>query len=494
MSSGPDPDPDPDPDADAGSPRTAEFLDRARELATLRELQRRPKAQFVAVHGRRRIGKTSLLVRWLAQTKGRAVYWVADRSTSAVLLRKFSQALQPLLDTADPEFSFSSWEAALAAVARLADKAPLALVIDELPYLLESVPAFASLLQASWDHALKRSRLCLVVAGSHYHMMQSTFASPRGALYGRTTADLNVGEVGLAEMALFLPAYSPVQLVEAYSVIGGVPQYLGLWNDRQPVLRNVRELLRSPASMFRDEPAFLIHDEIADPRTYLAILEGLGGGARRPVDVARTTGVQLAHIGKYLRTLESLRFVRRIVSVDAPGARATRRARYEVRDAYLRFHFAFVQPNLRLLEQERIDRFMELVRGEFDAYVGRVGYEEVCRRHIAGLADRQELPFELLEVGRLWDGRTEIDVAALDRRSRSALVGECRWRGARMSEAVLDELHRKAAALPALRGFHVHHALFSRAGFTAGLEQRAKREGVLLVEGVPGMRPTRARR
>jgi len=463
------------------------FLNRSRELGVLHDLHRRPGAQFVAVYGRRRIGKTSLLVHWLSQTKVRAVYWVADRSTSQVLLRKFSQALQPHLDNIDPAFTFSSWEAALTAVARLAAKAPLILVLDELPYLLESVPSFATLLQAGWDHALKRSHVRLVVAGSHYHMMQDTFASPRGPLYGRTTADLHVGEVGVRDMALFLPRYSPEQLVQTYSVVGGVPKYLEMWSDRQPVLRNLRETILSPASIFRDEPAFLIHDEIADPRTYLAILEGLGGGARRPVDVARVTGVQQAHIGKYLHTLESLRFVRRIVSVDAASPRGARKSRYEVRDSYLRFHFAFVQPNLRLLEQDRTERLMDLIRAGFDAYVGRVGYEEICRRHVATLADREELSFPLLDVGRLWDGRTEIDIAGIDRKSKCALVGECRWRGARMSEQVLDELQVRAAALPTLRGSKVHYALFSRAGFTAALEKRARRDGVMLVEGVPGL-------
>jgi AAA+ ATPase superfamily predicted ATPase len=237
--------------------------------------------------------------------------------------------------------------------------------------------------------------------------------------------------------------------------------------------------------IFRNEPAFLIHDEIADPRTYLAILEALGGGARRPVEVASAAGVQLAHIGKYLHTLEALRFTRRIVSVDVGSSRAARKTRYEVRDPYLRFHFAFVQPHLRLLEQGRLDRILEIIRAGFDAYVGRVGYEEICRRHVAALADREELPFPLLDVGRMWDGRTEIDVAGIDHKSRNVLLGECRWRGKRAGVELLDGLHAKAAALAGVRGFKLHYALFSRAGFTADLEKRARREGVLLVEGVP---------
>lgn len=128
---------------------------------------------------------------------------------------------------------------------------------------------------------------------------------------------------------------------------------------------------------------------------------------------------------------------------------------------------------------------MEVIRAGFDAHAGRAGYEEICRRHIAGLADREELPCKVLDVGRLWDGRIEVDVAGIDRRSKSALLGECRWRGKRMGIDVLDGLRARADALRPVHGFKIHYALFSRSGFSTELEKRAKNEGVILVEGVP---------
>ncbi len=463
------------------------FFDRERELAFLQEIDAREGAQLVAVYGRRRIGKTSLLMRWLeAEPKARAVYFVAHRSTSASLLAKFSRALQPVLGTADPAFSFSSWDALLHELARRSRTDRLVVVIDELPYLLESEPSFATILQAAWDRELRRSKVRLFLAGSHYHMMQDTLASPRGPLFGRTTADLLLDEIGLQEMSLFLPDYSPEQLVETYSVIGGVPRYLEAWSDRRPVLANVRDAVLSPVSIFRNEPTFLIQDEIADPRTYLAILEAIGAGMKRPVDIAGLSGVRLAHVGKYLHTLELLRFVRRIVSVEAPSPSTARTSQYEIRDPYLRFHFTFVLPNLRLLEQGRLDRLLGIVRDGFDAYVGKTGYEEICRRHVAALSDRGKLPFDALDVGRIWDRRVEIDIAAIDRRSRTALLGECRWRRGKVGVDVLDDLKSRAMGLRKLAEYKLHYMLFSRAGFTAALEERAKRERVRLVRGVPG--------
>ncbi len=462
------------------------FINRQSELSALDEINGRKGAQFVAVYGRRRIGKTSVLVQWLEMNKRtKQVYWVAHRSTSSRLLAKFSQALQPILGTADPDFSFSSWEAALNELGRLAAKEHLVIVMDELPYLLESAPNFASLLQAAWDHALQRSQLRLLVAGSHYHMMHDTFVSGRGPLFGRTTADMLIREVGPDAMAQFLPGYSAEQLVEVYSVVGGIPKYLDLWNDRRPVLRNVQDLILSPNTIFRNESIFLIQDEIADPRTYVAVLEAIGIGARRPVEIAKASGVNIAHIGKYLHTLETLRFTRRTVSLEAPNPSSARTTQHEIRDPYLRFHFTFVQPHLRLLEQERIGRVMERVRAGFDAYVGRTGYEELCRQYVADLADNGELPFEALEVGRIWDRNTEIDIAALDRSGRTVLLGECRWRRKKMTPADLEHLKARAGQLKKLKGFRFHYALFSRSGFTAALKNQAKQDGTMLFEGVP---------
>jgi len=97
------------------------FIDREKERKLLEEVYRRPGAQFVALYGRRRIGKTTLLTHWIGRQKhDEAVYWVAYRSSSKILLARFSQALQPLMGGTDPDFSFSSWEVAFRELARVA--------------------------------------------------------------------------------------------------------------------------------------------------------------------------------------------------------------------------------------------------------------------------------------------------------------------------------------------------------------------------------------
>jgi uncharacterized protein len=170
----------------------------------------------------------------------------------------------------------------------------------------------------------------------------------------------------------------------------------------------------------------LIQDEIAKPRTYLAILEAMGAKRCTPSELARTTGIAINHMGKYLRTLLDLHFIRRILSEDVKQRSQTRMSRYEIRDPYLRFHFQFIYPHADLVEQKRSSRLSELVHANFDSYVGHTAYEELARRRIARLGDEQKLSFVPDYVGRAWTRHAELDVVAVGWKQKSVLIGECK--------------------------------------------------------------------
>jgi uncharacterized protein len=463
------------------------FVNRVEEIARLDAFCEQPGAQFMVVCGRRRIGKTTLLSYWLhgrPRKQIRGFYWVAHRSTPEILLRGFSDALASCLGSdMIGKLSFSSWEDAFLQMFALARKEPLVAGIDELPYLLESVPGLASLLQKIWDSQKRGSQLKLILCGSQYHMMQQELFHPKRPLYGRSTASMVIDEIAPTHLGAFLPHYSPVQIVETYSVTGGVPKYLELWDDSKTVLHNIRHVVLSPDKMFRGEAVFLIQDEIPEARTYFAILEALGCGLKTPVTLGRITGLPVTHIGKYLHHLLELRIVRRVHSTEAPNEAQTRLTRYEIRDPYLRFHFEFVHPHPSWVEQNMMEKLMEQITPRFDAFVGKTGYEELARAHLNHLADAGKLPLKPKLIGRAWNTNSEVDLCGLDRKATTALFGECRWNSRKMDSTVLSELKAKADTFPRLRKWKKRFVLFSRSGFTADLTKLAKEEGVMLFDG-----------
>ncbi len=460
------------------------FINRKRELSLLDDVFNRDASQMMILYGRRRIGKTTLITHWLKHhVKGQGVYWVAHKSSSDMLLDKFSKVVQPFLKDVASGFRFSDWESALEQIFHLGRTRKLVLAIDEFPYLMESVPEFTSILQTLWDRDSHETRLMTLLSGSHYHMMCEEFLSGKGPLYGRSSADMLLEEIEPAEIGLFLPKYSDAQIVETYSVIGGVPKYLEMWDDRKTVFQNIEDVILSPVTIFRQEAIFLIQDEISEPRTYLAILESIGNGAKSPSQISGQTGIPVNHMGKYLKTLRDLNFIRRVVSLDAADRSSTRLTRYEIRDAYLKFYFYYIYPRLELLEQRRTSRLMELIQGSHDAFVGKTGFEELARRFITRLGDGRKLSFLPDYIGRIWNKRAEIDIAAIDHKSQNILLGECKWSRKKMTPADLDKLIRTSERLTKIKNFKKHYALFSKSGFTAALTREAVNNQVMLFEG-----------
>ena len=460
------------------------FVNRERELRFLDEINERPGAQFVVLYGRRRIGKTTLVTHWRDKHfDANSIYWVAHKSSPSLLLEKFSHAVCGSLPEVKSPIVFSDWAGALRQVFELARDRRIILILDEFPYLVQSYPEITSILQTLWDQSAGSTGLRLIVSGSHYHMMKKEFVSGRGPLYGRSTADILLREIPPSDLHLFLPRYSPEQIVETYSVVGGVPKYLEMWDDRKPVMRNVLDLILSPITIFRQEAVFLIQDEISEPRTYMAILEAIGGGVRRPSAIAERTGIAINHVGKYLHSLCELGFLRRLVSLDTQDVARARSGIYEITDSYLRFYFRYIYPHLELIEQERTKRLMEIISADLARFVGSTGFEELARRQIVELGDNHQLPFVPERVGRFWTRKTEIDIAAINRPQRCVLLGECKWTNRKMTPAVLDELKAKAEGLAKISSYKKHYALFSKAGFTRRLIEQAGRDGVLLFSG-----------
>ena len=229
------------------------------------------------------------------------------------------------------------------------------------------------------------------------------------------------------------------------------------------------------------EALLLIHDEIAEPRTYFGLMEALGSNLRTPAELAKAAGVAINHVGKYLRTLVDLRLVSRVLSGEASDRARTRLTRYEIRDPFFRFYFQFLYPNWPLLQQGRVERMREIVGEGFESYVGRTAYEELARRRIARLGDAGELPFRPDYVGRAWSRAAELDVVAVNWHDRTVLFGECKWRREKMSGDDLRSLRERAGRFPGFAGFKHHWALFSRSGFTAALLQAPERSAGLLL-------------
>ena len=431
------------------------LVDRGVELGRLRGLWDSGEPGLVVVYGRRRVGKTRLLLEWL-RGRRHAYYQAGLWGGSANLEGLVEAAAEglglPVLREASPRGLRGFFQL----LAGLLGGERAAVVIDEFTYWLRVEPGVVSELQYVVDHVLPGTRLLVVLAGSLVGLMQREVVGGGSPLYGRARLRLRLGELAPWCTPFFAPRYGARELVEAYALLGGVPFYLRLLDDSLEPLEAFLALF-GPGGVLEDEPLFLLREEFRDPHPYLALLRALAQGARRPGEAAQLAGLPSSHATRYLHVLADLGLVE-----AEPLLFQRRRRLYRVADKALASWLRVVEPIRHLLSEGAPGAREEAARRA--GLRAAEAWEELARLHALSVL-APGLGIRPVEAGRLIHRGEEVDFVALDHGSRQVLAVEAKWGtlGPGEAEAVarrtLAKLH---AALPTrLHEYRVHVAIYA---------------------------------
>lgn len=454
----------------------SKFVGRNAELETLDDLWNRSQAALLILYGRRRVGKTSLLIRWMEQTGHRILYWVAVPTTPQEQLRSFSQALYRFThsnDPAPPNYTLETWEYAWKEVANIARNERLAVFIDEFTYILASDSSVAGVLQNAWDHDLKKTNLFLVLSGSHLGMMKRQVLASDAPLYGRATAQIHLRPLSFGCTQSYFPDYAPADRVAIYAIWGGIPAYWELIDPSENVSENIRRLLLTPNNFLQDEPRLLLHDFVREPHNYIAIIQAIAYGSRTQGDIVKSTGLQQGHVSKYLSVLQKSGFVKRHVPVTkGPQSRT---GRYYVSDPYLRFYYRFLAGRQEQLAMHAQQRALDEIRRHLLDFIGTHTWEEICREWLVLAGDRGDLPLLPDKVGSVWTPKMQIDVVGVNSMKKSLILGECKWNRGLSGPDVLTKLtDGTSVVVPSNGKWTVYYLGFARGGWTKAAQEYAE--------------------
>lgn len=436
------------------------FVGRDRELAALEETWSAPGGALVPVYGRRRVGKSELILQFLRTHPG--VYYVGKQASAALQIRELLQAAadalgEPLLASA----AVDGWGPALDAITRQwRGPGKLVLALDEFQWMVEASPELPSLLQERWDRRWRDDgTVMLVLCGSYVGFMEREVLGQKSPLFGRRTRQIHLQPFGFREAREFHPTYSLVDAARTWFVCGGVPLYLRAFDEGRSVEQNLQKQLLDEFGPLYREPDFLLREELREVQTYYGLLMALSSGSATLTDLAKETGIPARSLPYYLDRLIDLRYVRRRhpLTGQPPSAR---QVRFVLDDPLLRFWFRFVWPNTSLLAARGPDQvFAQKIRPQLDAYFGRA-FEGLCREALPLLYVDEGVTAPW-EVGEYWGRDVQIDVVGV-REDGWTDLGECKWGAVGSREAVARELAERAAKFPNGRGATVGLRVFAR--------------------------------
>jgi len=453
------------------------FINRNNELKLLKKLYQSSKSELVVIYGRRRLGKTTLIRNFVKKIPH--VYFMADRAGEEIskssLALTMSEALsEPLLES----IKYPSWYDLFAAFDKFRSKnKKTVLILDEFQYLCQMQPAFASFIQKWWDEHWKNSNILLILCGSVTSMMYKETLAESSPLYGRASAQLLISPLRFKYLKDFFPKLTHNELIEFYSLTGGIPRYIELacgHNDFKSALKN---LVLNRNGILYNEAKYILHDEIYTPNTCWSILNALGSGTTKISELGTKLNLPANQLTQYINLLKDLFLVYREVPVLEKNPAKSKKGIYKVADPFLRLWFGCIYPYESFLEFEQSDLVMKKIKPQLLKHISFC-YEDICRDFVK----KNMLEFNCVKVGRQWAKNYEIDIAGVNEKNELTIIGECKWSNKKIGLSLLEELKNTSTDNNLPISHNCKFIFFSKSGFTKDLLKKAKSDKSIILK------------
>lgn len=371
------------------------FIGREEELELLEEEYRASSSSFVAIYGRRRIGKTELTNHFLEDKPITFSVTGAYDVKLSSHLENFANKLS--LAFGCEEESFKSWNKAFQALQREIEKLDLApshkisVFIDELPWLAEMKDnGFKGALSLFWnDFASKRDDIFLVVCGSATSWIIKHIVDDHGSLANRITAQIHLEVFSLKETKEFLKeqghkGLSSKSIMDYYMVFGGVAHYLKLLKPKLSFVQNIQKLFFEKNGLLRTEYNRLFRTLFKNHKTHELIVEHLvsSWGGETLNELAKKKGLSKGGVlSEALKELE----LSNLITREYKYKQLKREVVYRVSDAFIYFFNRWVKKSSQLDFLGNKNYFQNIYKSQaFKSWSG-YAFENVCHLHIVNI-------------------------------------------------------------------------------------------------------------
>jgi AAA+ ATPase superfamily predicted ATPase len=402
------------------------FYNREQELELLahtRDVSFNNHSQMTVLTGRRRIGKTKLILKSCEGTP--TVYLFVRRSNEATLCSQFAETASRSLNTYIPSeiSSFVSFFEALMTAGR---NLSFNLVIDEFQEFFYINPSVYSGIQDVWDRYKDTTHVNFIASGSVYTLMHKIFMEYKEPLYGRCDSIIKLKPFTTAVLKQILsdyhPNYTNDDLLALYTLTGGVPKYIELLLDKKcfTTPKMVSAVIQENSIFLEEGNVLLIQEFGKKYGNYYAILSAIASGRNTASEISESIGN--ASVGGLLQRLEE---DYEVIARKRPilAKEATQSVRYEITDNFLRFWFRYIVKYQDFIQTGLFAKLAEIVMADYPTYSG-LTLERYFREQL-----REKQIYKA--IGSWWEtskgknaDQNEIDIIAISAESPSVFMAE----------------------------------------------------------------------
>lgn len=395
------------------------FYNREKELSLLQKIEERSNqtAQMTFVVGRRRIGKTSLLIK--ANENKPMLYFFVAKKNEILLCEEFVQEIRYKLQI-EIFGELKTFKSIFGYLMELSKTKHFTLVIDEFQEFNAINAAVYSDMQNIWDSQKGTSKINLVLCGSVYSLMSRIFEHAKEPLFGRATARIHLKAFTISTLREILTDYAPdytnEDLLAFYMITGGVAKYVELLiEERAFTFDSILNVILTENSLFLDEGKNVLIDEFGkEYGNYFSILSLIASSRTSRVEIE---SIMEMPVGGFIDRLESeFNLISKVRPIFAkPNSRSVK---YQINDNFLNFWFRFIYKYRSTVEIGNLNYLKEIIKRDYQTYSGRILEKYFIEKMIE--------VGNFSAIGTYWEtgNQNEIDIVAVNDLHKSVLFGE----------------------------------------------------------------------
>lgn len=448
------------------------FIGRDYELEELENLYQATQGKCVVVYGRRRVGKSSLIEKFIGNKLSISLEGLEKVQTKGQIKQATKDLIQQINEPLLRNVKFDDWSSFFDYLTEFFKKSEekYVLFLDEFQWLAANQTKLVSLIKSYWDRHWSKQKVMLILCGSvSSYMIKRVIKSK--ALYGRINWELCLQPFEPNETYELLENKRSQDEVLLYSLIlGGIPKYLQEISPNRSFDQNINKLFFVKNALLANEYERIFFSQFKEHKTYELIVMAL---KEKPCTLEEISQIIKMPSGGglkvYLENLEQAAFITSFVPYNSKMD--TKLIKYKLTDEYLRFYFKYVAPNIKLINHnQKQNLFSQLVKPVWLPWLG-FAFENYCFKNAFYLAHIMGFSEQVLHWGPLFhqgEQKFQIDLIYV-RQDKVITVCEIKYHSAPIGVEIVHEMERKCDLISLPRGYTLEKALISRFGMDKSL-------------------------
>ena len=438
------------------------FVGRLDEIKKLNNYYTNTKNSSCIMYSIKGMGKTELINAFIADKQ--TLYHTFDNMTSNDIKRNIKN-------------SFGSESLYEVIVNRLStsDK-KLVVVLEEFQYYIlenkeEFIRIFELVISSDFDN-----RIMLVCTSSSVKWIENDMALQLGILALKFDEIFKLKEFSMLEIMSMFPEFTLEDAVKVYSVYGGIPGVLELYDSSISFIDNIKKLFKKNGVMSY-YPEFILKKELRELSQYNSLLLAMANGCIKLNDIYARTGFSRAKISVYIKNLIDIDIVEKVFSYNGMNNKNSMKGLYRIKNPFLYFYYRYIMLNQNAINSNNIENIVEQIVNNqlIDEY--RRTYDSICMDYLKLSCKYKKTDFNYSTCSGWYGKSGDIPIVLADDKGR-VIIGFSKWD----EEPVdIDDIKKYKKIIKSSKAAPIKIYVFSKEGFTKQVIRKYKNDEIFVL-------------